>query len=140
MKKDSRSVRIRVEQILFRFQDQPMKSFMAFYRAGDHGGGATKENIQSIEELNADSKAPSLFFRQLTAISGNPDVSALKQSENGDDIIVRIVETSGEPVFASINMLFAGKTRTCNFRPYEIKTPRYSGKSGDLKVVTLLEE
>ena len=59
---DSRSVRNRVEQILTQFHDQPMKSFMAYYGAGDHGGGATKENIQSIEELKADKKAPAVFF------------------------------------------------------------------------------
>jgi alpha-mannosidase len=59
---DGRSVRNRVEQILSQYQDQPMKSFMAFYGAGDHGGGATKENIQSIEELKADRKAPAVFF------------------------------------------------------------------------------
>ena len=59
---DSRSVRNRVEQILKQFHDQPMKSFMAYYGAGDHGGGATKENIQSIEELKSDTKAPAVFF------------------------------------------------------------------------------
>ena len=59
---DSRSVKNRVEQILSQYQEQPFKSFMAFYGAGDHGGGATKENIQSIEELKSDRKAPSVFF------------------------------------------------------------------------------
>lgn len=59
---DNRSVRNRVEQILSQYQNQPMKSFMAFYGAGDHGGGATKENIQSIEELKADRKAPVVLF------------------------------------------------------------------------------
>ncbi|MBK7713698.1 MAG: alpha-mannosidase [Bacteroidales bacterium] len=59
---DSRSVKNRVEQILTQNRDQPMQSFMAYYGAGDHGGGATKENIQSIEELRADRKAPEVFF------------------------------------------------------------------------------
>jgi alpha-mannosidase len=59
---DSRSVKNRVEQILAQYHDQPMKSFMAYYGAGDHGGGATKENIQSIEELKTDKKAPKVFF------------------------------------------------------------------------------
>ncbi len=59
---DSRSVRNRVEQILSQYKDQPMKSFMAYYGAGDHGGGATKENIQSIEELKTDTKAPEVFY------------------------------------------------------------------------------
>ena len=55
-------MRNRVEQILAQYHDQPMKSFMAYYGAGDHGGGATKENMQSIEELKADRKAPAVFF------------------------------------------------------------------------------
>ena len=38
-----------------------MKSFMAFYGAGDHGGGATKENIRSIEELKSEKGAPKVF-------------------------------------------------------------------------------
>ena len=39
-----------------------MKSFMAYYGVGDHGGGATKENIKSIEELKTEKGAPALFF------------------------------------------------------------------------------
>jgi alpha-mannosidase len=35
---------------------------MAFYGAGDHGGGATKINIQSIEELKAEEGAPKVFY------------------------------------------------------------------------------
>jgi alpha-mannosidase len=59
---DGGSVKNRVQQILSKYQDQPMKSFMAYYGAGDHGGGATKENIKSIEELKAEKKAPAVFF------------------------------------------------------------------------------
>lgn len=59
---DTRSVKNRVEQVLEQFHDQPMKSFMAYYGAGDHGGGATKENIRSIEELKSDKNGPSVFF------------------------------------------------------------------------------
>jgi alpha-mannosidase len=59
---DSRSVKNRVEQVLSQYHNEPVKSFMAYYGAGDHGGGATKENIQSIEELKTDKKAPSVFF------------------------------------------------------------------------------
>ena len=42
---DSRSVRGRIEQVLAQLKDQPMTTFMSYYGAGDHGGGATKENI-----------------------------------------------------------------------------------------------
>ncbi len=59
---DTEPVKGRVQQILSNYHDQPMKSFMAFYGAGDHGGGATKENIKSVEDLKADKKAPAVFF------------------------------------------------------------------------------
>jgi alpha-mannosidase len=62
---ESRSVRNRVEQILERFQGQPANSFMAFYGVGDHGGGPTKINIQSIEELKNEPGAPKIFFSTL---------------------------------------------------------------------------
>ena len=55
----------RVNQILERFQGQPVNSVMAFYGAGDHGGGPTKKNIKSIEELKKDPDAPKLFFSTL---------------------------------------------------------------------------
>ena len=59
---DSGSVKNRVEQVLTQFKDEPMKSFMAYFGAGDHGGGATKENIRSIEELKVEKGAPAVFF------------------------------------------------------------------------------
>ncbi len=59
---ESRSVKGRVEQILEQCKNQPMKSFMAFYGVGDHGGGATKENIKSIEELKTEKGAPVVFY------------------------------------------------------------------------------
>jgi len=56
------SVKNRIERILGTGKDQPMKSFMAYFGAGDHGGGATKENIRSIEELGNEKDAPEVFF------------------------------------------------------------------------------
>jgi alpha-mannosidase len=59
---DNGPVRKRIEQILSQFKDQPMKSFMAYYGAGDHGGGATKENIRSIDELKIEKGSPKVFY------------------------------------------------------------------------------
>ena len=59
---DEGSVRSRIENMLSKSASQPMKSFMAFYGVGDHGGGATKENIASILELKTGKKAPQIFF------------------------------------------------------------------------------
>jgi len=59
---DNASVRTRLERILEQSQGQPMKTFMAFYGAGDHGGGATKENLSSIEEIKTEKGAPVIYF------------------------------------------------------------------------------
>ena len=59
---DSGSVRNRIEQVIAQFKDEPVKSFMAYYGAGDHGGGATKENIASINELKNEKGAPAIFY------------------------------------------------------------------------------
>jgi len=62
---DSLSVKNRVEQILEKFQGQPVNNFMVFCGVGDHGGGPTKISIQSIEELKNEPGAPKVFFSTL---------------------------------------------------------------------------
>jgi alpha-mannosidase len=59
---DGGSVKNRVKSILTQTLNQPTKSFMAYYGVGDHGGGATKESIRSIEELKVEKGAPVVFF------------------------------------------------------------------------------
>ena len=59
---DSRSVRGRIEQVMEQLKDQPFKAFMTYYGAGDHGGGATKENIASIKEIQSEKNAPGILF------------------------------------------------------------------------------
>jgi alpha-mannosidase len=76
----------------------------------------------------------------LSVNAKNLVISAVKHSETGDDIIIRVVETAGEHVSATVTLSLLNKSWTDDFRPYEIKTLRYFRKSGDLKVVSLLEE
>ena len=59
---DEGQVKNRIEKIMSQSHDQPMKSFMAFYGAGDHGGGATTENIRSINELKVEKGAPAIIY------------------------------------------------------------------------------
>jgi alpha-mannosidase len=59
---DEGPVRSRLRNIMTNFGNQPMKSFMAYYGAGDHGGGATKENMKSIDELKTEKGAPVVFY------------------------------------------------------------------------------
>jgi len=52
----------RMKRVVYKASNQPVKSFMYFFGAGDHGGGATKENIKSIEILKSEKGAPDIFF------------------------------------------------------------------------------
>jgi alpha-mannosidase len=70
----------------------------------------------------------------------NVNVTAIKMSENGNDIVVRCVETQSLATLASINLPFAERTWKGNFRPCEIKTLRLNRSGGDIKEVNLLEE
>jgi alpha-mannosidase len=70
----------------------------------------------------------------------NVVISALKLSETGDDIIIRCIETSALPTRATINISFADRRWTGDFRPCEIKTLRLSKAKGYIKEVNLLEE
>ena len=70
----------------------------------------------------------------------NVIVSAVKQSENGEDLILRCVETNGTAMAANLDLSFAKRKWAGNFRPYEIKTLRMNTRSGSIKEVNLLEE
>jgi alpha-mannosidase len=76
----------------------------------------------------------------LTVDAPSINVSAVKLSENGEDIIVRCVETSGSATSATVNLLFAGLKWTGSFRPCEIKTLRLNMAGKNIKEVNLLEE
>jgi len=41
---------------------EPFDELMCFYGVGNHGGGPTKENIESIRRMNADPSMPALEF------------------------------------------------------------------------------
>lgn len=76
----------------------------------------------------------------LSVDASNIIVSAVKASENGDDLILRCVETNGSAAAANLELGFAKRKWTGNFRPYEIKTLRVNTKAGSIKEVNLLEE
>ena len=76
----------------------------------------------------------------LSVDAENVIVSAVKQSENGEDLILRCVETNGTAVTAILDLSFAKRKWSGSFRPFEIKTLRMNTKSGSIREVNLLEE
>jgi alpha-mannosidase len=71
-----------------------------------------------------------------------PDVvvSAIKQAEDGGDVIVRMYETAGKDTTAKLDLSFAKTQWTGKFRPYEIKTLRINPKSSTISEVNILEQ
>ena len=94
--------------------------------------------IPIYQGIHGGSKPKSDSF--LAVDSQNVLVSAIKLAEDGEDIIIRCVETSGLSTKASINLRFANRTWAGNFNPYEIKTLRVDKNSKSIKEVNLLEE
>jgi alpha-mannosidase len=76
----------------------------------------------------------------LSVDAQNIIVSAVKQAETGEELILRCVETNGSAVTANLDLAFAKKKWSASFRPYEIKTLRVNAKSGSIKEVNMLEE
>ena len=115
-----------------------------------HSGSWQQNNIVRIAE---EFMAPSIPMYQgihrgtmpksgsfLSVDAENVIVSAVKQSENGEDLILRCVETNGTAVTAILDLSFAKRKWSGSFRPFEIKTLRMNTKSGSIREVNLLEE
>lgn len=70
----------------------------------------------------------------------NVIVTSVKKSEDGDDLIVRCVETHGIQARAKVTFPSAGYSWSGDFKPFEIKTLRYKPGRGAAREVNLLEE
>jgi alpha-mannosidase len=76
----------------------------------------------------------------LAVDSPNVIVSAIKQAEDGEDIIIRCVEASGMQTDATLDLRFADRKWTGRFRPFEIKSLRVDQNADNIREVNLLEE
>jgi alpha-mannosidase len=81
---DEASVQKRIQTIIAEEGNQPVKDFMAYYGVGDHGGGATRENIQSIDTIKKEKGAPAIlysspgnFFKEIRS-NGTSDLPVVK--------------------------------------------------------------
>lgn len=76
----------------------------------------------------------------LSVDAPNVVVSAVKMAESGGDLILRCYETDGRATAATIDLAFARRRWTGNFRPSEIKTLRFRPQTGEFREVNALEE
>lgn len=70
----------------------------------------------------------------------NVIVSAVKKPEQGGGLILRCYETSGRPAKATIDLRFAQRRWTGEFRASEIKTLRFNPHTGEIREVNAIEE
>lgn len=64
---EANSVMYCIPPVLEAADKQPMKTFMAFYGVGDHGGGPTKINLRTIEEIRQEKNAPAILYSSVDA-------------------------------------------------------------------------
>ncbi len=76
----------------------------------------------------------------LSVDAANIVVEAVKQAEDGEDVIVRSYETAGRQTSATLTLSFAHTQWTGAFHPFEIKTLRVDRRTGLVKEVDALEE
>jgi alpha-mannosidase len=74
---DDERVEARLINIIRNFPE-PTKTLMGFYGVGDHGGGPTKVNIQSILDIQKQPDGPKVFFstpdRYFSEVRSTPDL------------------------------------------------------------------
>jgi alpha-mannosidase len=130
---------------LYSYQDQGVQKFR--YRIYPHAGTwDTAHTVQIAAELNQPAIALNGTFHEgtlpqsgsfLSVDAPNVIVGAMKKAEDGDDLILRVVETSRRATTTRIELL--GRAFEATFAPSEIKTFRIP-KDGEITEVNLLEE
>jgi alpha-mannosidase len=91
-----------------------------------------------FQGIHPGTRPPSASFLSVDV----PDVvvSAVKEAEDGNDLIVRCYETAGRPTKARLNLGLVNRSWTGSFRPLEIKTLRVPRSGGEIREVNLLEQ
>ncbi len=91
--------------------------------------------IRNIFPSGAGSKAAALAVISDKAIQ----ISALKQADHGDGLIIRLFEPSGRSRRSTLTLPFAGASIKLTLRPFEIKTLLFSPADGSFKECDLME-
>jgi alpha-mannosidase len=132
----------------YEWMDQGIQTFRMLLIP--HKDGWEEANIPRIAEefmtppipiyqgIHPGTRPKSASFLEMDA--PNVIVSAIKKSEEGDDVIIRMLETQGREAAATLRFTAAGFSWKGSFRPCEIKTIRLDTTTGHIKEVNLLEE
>lgn len=91
-----------------------------------------------VESAHPGPRAPRATL--LGTEADNVLLSVVKQSEEGEDLIVRGYETAGRPAQTTLHIPHLAKSFDLKFTPHEIKTVRINVRTWELSDVNLLEE
>jgi alpha-mannosidase len=98
-------------------------------------------NVPIITQHESSHPGPRAAKAQLMGTEAeNVLLSTLKQSETGEDLIVRGYEVAGEPATTTLHLPYLGKSFELSFAPHEIKTVRIDPRTWEIREVNLLEE
>jgi len=127
----------------YRYIDQGLQSF-TWALLPHLGSWGENRVVEHARELNAvplvylDTPHEGEWPAEGANVSVEPEsvhVTALKRAEDGDGVIVRLVETRGEAASACLGLGFLGKTWEGPVGAYEIKTLRFPEPGDDADVV-----
>ena len=90
-----------------------------------------------VQETHHDGVLPQ-EYSALELDKKNISISALKNSENNDGLIIRFSETSGIPTTVTVNFKAINKSFLLNFTAQEVKTVKI-GKDGMVKEIQIIE-
>lgn len=132
----------------YSFMDQGIQRFAYVlaphtgdWRSGNAVRRAAELNqpaVAMLETFHAGSLPQSDSFASID--NDSVVVNVLKQSEDGDDLIVRLYETAGAPVDCTFDLHAWHRTVALSFTPHEIKTIRVpADPSMPIEAVNLLE-
>ena len=132
----------------YQWMDQGVQTFRMVL-IPHSGGWQDAQVVHAAEELLAPpaiiyqgihpgSRSESASF--LSVDSPNIIVSAVKEAEDGNDIIVRCFESTGRQTRATVNLAFAKTQWSGTFHPFEIKTLRINHRTNAVTEVNILEQ
>ena len=90
-----------------------------------------------IQETHHDGVLPQ-EYSALCLDKKNISISALKNSENNDGIVIRFSETAGKPTTVNVEFKAIGKNFELKFDPQEVKTVKI-GKTGTVEEIKIIE-
>ncbi len=91
-----------------------------------------------VQETHHDGVLPQ-EYSALEVEQKNISISALKNSEDGEGLVIRFAETAGVPTTAVVNFKAIEKNFELSFVPQEVKTIRL-GKDGSVEEIQIIEQ